>query len=77
MTRLYFHLLLSAGLLYLASCQEPNITAECQSALDACENDLECQNRLAPLMAAWVHVGFDREMKEKKSRALKDINIRK
>ncbi|WKX97237.1 hypothetical protein Q1695_013140 [Nippostrongylus brasiliensis] len=52
MTRLYFHLLLSAGLLYLASCQEPNITAECQSALDACENDLECQNRLAPLMAA-------------------------
>ncbi|VDP03527.1 unnamed protein product [Heligmosomoides polygyrus] len=52
MTRHYFHLLLSTVLLYLASGQDPNATAECQSALEACENDLECSNRLAPLMAA-------------------------
>lgn len=25
----------------------------CKKTLEECENDLECQNRLAPLMAAW------------------------
>uniref|UniRef100_A0A7I4Y1N8 Growth arrest-specific 1a n=1 Tax=Haemonchus contortus TaxID=6289 RepID=A0A7I4Y1N8_HAECO len=52
MILLHLHPLFLCGLLYLTAAQEPNATAECKSALEACENDLECSNRLAPLMAA-------------------------
>ncbi|KAL6736417.1 hypothetical protein Aduo_006772 [Ancylostoma duodenale] len=51
MVRLYSSLLLY-GLLYSVVGQEPNVTEECQTAMSACENDLKCSNRLAPLMAA-------------------------
>ncbi|KAE9414754.1 hypothetical protein Angca_006911, partial [Angiostrongylus cantonensis] len=47
-----YSILLQYGLLRFVASQEPNITSACQSALDACENDLECSNRLTPLMAA-------------------------
>ncbi|CAJ0605066.1 unnamed protein product [Cylicocyclus nassatus] len=48
----WYSTLLLYGLLYLGAGQEPNVTAECKAALEACEEDLECSNRLSPLMAA-------------------------
>lgn len=34
-------------------CLAQEASEACTKALTDCENDLECQNRLAPLMAAW------------------------